>query len=202
MVQDPAKLGLLDAPRTTGVAFTIPVKNQLAVFRMVYPHGVRIGVIYDEANTGRLVQEAKTGAGVVHLAIVERAVSSEKQVPEALRSLLRGDDAVDALWVTPDPILLGDEARRYVWPRRSRRASQSTASHRLSCPRGAGQQWTGHGIHRRAARRARQSHGEPGRGGQDRDAHPKGGAGRQQKVADKLKIEIPIDALKAANKVF
>ena len=37
MVQEPAKLGLAPAPSVTGVAFAIPIKNQLAAFRMVNP---------------------------------------------------------------------------------------------------------------------------------------------------------------------
>ena len=45
---------------------------------------------------------------------MDRPVASDKDVPQALRALLRGDDAVDALWIPPDPILLGDEARRYM----------------------------------------------------------------------------------------
>src|SRR5512134_1155937 len=45
MVQDPAKAGLLGIPNVAGVAFSIPVKNQLAAFRMVNPRAARIGVV-------------------------------------------------------------------------------------------------------------------------------------------------------------
>ena len=203
MVQDPAKLGLLDAPRTSGVAFTIPVKNQLAVFRMVYPRGVRIGVIYDEANTGRLIQEAKTGAGIVHLAIVERAVSSEKQVPEALRSLLRGDDAVDALWVTPDPLLLGDEARRFVLAETLKAGkpvysfSPALVSEGALVSNGPDMGSIGEQLGELVNRMA-----SPGEAGKIEMLIPKAELVVNKKVADKLKIEIPADALKAANKVF
>lgn len=114
MIPDPARIGLLIAPNTTGVAFTIPVKNQLAAFRMVNPRGVRIGVIYSVENVGRQVQEAVKAMGVLRLVVLDRPISSEREVPEALRSLLRGNDAVDALWIPPDPILLGDEARRFL----------------------------------------------------------------------------------------
>jgi len=34
MVQEPAKLGLAPGPGVTGVAFAIPIKNQLAAFRL------------------------------------------------------------------------------------------------------------------------------------------------------------------------
>ena len=35
-----------------------------------------------------------------------KPVPSEKEIPAALRALLTGDDAVDAVWLPPDPILL------------------------------------------------------------------------------------------------
>ena len=62
MVQEPAKLGLAAAPGVTGVAFAIPVKNQIAAFRLVNPRGVRIGVIYKDENAGRQVEEAVKAA--------------------------------------------------------------------------------------------------------------------------------------------
>ena len=40
MVQDPARSGLAGAPNTFGVSFTIPIKNQLAAFRMVNPRNL------------------------------------------------------------------------------------------------------------------------------------------------------------------
>src|SRR5574341_710017 len=114
MVQDPGRLGLASAPNVTGVAASIPIKNQLAAFRMVYPSGPRVGVLYNPDNVGRQVQEAKRVAPVVHLIIVDRGIGSEREVPEALRALLKGDSAVDALGFPPDPMLLAEDSRRYI----------------------------------------------------------------------------------------
>ena len=69
MVQEPAKLGLAAAPGVTGVAFAIPVKNQIAAFRLVNPRGVRIGVIYKEENSGRQVEEAVKAASLLRVAL-------------------------------------------------------------------------------------------------------------------------------------
>src|SRR5258708_33533004 len=63
MVQDPAKVGLLTLPNAAGVAYSIPVKNQLAAFRMVYPRGGRLGVIYSEEGPGRLGREGPKAPG-------------------------------------------------------------------------------------------------------------------------------------------
>ena len=109
----PARLGLLNNVNAAGVAFATPVKNQLAAFRMVNPRGVRIGVLYGEESS-RLVQEAQKAAAVVRLAIVPRPIASEREVPQALRTLLTGTEAVDALWLPLDPLLLGDETRRFL----------------------------------------------------------------------------------------
>lgn len=114
MIQDPTQLGLTTAPNVMGVAFSIPIMNQMAAFRNVNPRGVRVGVIYGSEPVAKLVQEAQSRARVLRLNITERRVASEKEVPEALRGLLKGAEAVDALWLPPDPMLLGDEARRFL----------------------------------------------------------------------------------------
>ena len=114
MIQEPARLGLAPGPNTTGVAFTIPVKNQLAAFRMVNPRGVRVGVLYNEANVGRLIEEAQKAAALVRLVLLTRPVASERDVPQALRTLLTGAEAADAIWIPPDPVLLGEESQRHI----------------------------------------------------------------------------------------
>src|SRR6185369_7336882 len=106
MVQEPAKLGLAPGPGVTGVAFAIPIKNQLAAFRLVNPKGVRIGVIYKEDNSGHSVEEAIKAATLLRVVMSTRAVTPERDIPPALRSLLAGDQAIDALWIPPDPVLL------------------------------------------------------------------------------------------------
>jgi putative ABC transport system substrate-binding protein len=114
MVQDPVAAGLSGVPNVSGVAHAVPPKNQLAAFRLVNPRGVRVGVIYTEANAGRQVEEGRKATGILHLQLVARAVTSEREVPEALRDLLRGSQPVDALWLPADPTLLGDATRRYI----------------------------------------------------------------------------------------
>jgi ABC-type uncharacterized transport system substrate-binding protein len=110
MVQDPAKVGLT-AATISGVAFSVPLKNQLAAFRVVYPRGSRIGLI---SSDDRIVQEAQKAASVVRVNLVAKTVVSEKDVPSVLRSLLKGAEAVDAIWIPADPILLGEETRRFI----------------------------------------------------------------------------------------
>ncbi len=203
MVPDPARVGLTGAPNVTGVSFSVPVKNQLAAFRMVYPRGVRIGVIYNAENTGKQVQEALKAAAVVRLNVIERAVASEREIPDAVRSLLKGDQAVDAIWIPPDPVLLGDDSRRFILSETLKAGKPVYTSLSALVQEGAlvsngpdfgsiGEQ-AGELVSRLA-------------GGEKANKIdiliPRAELIINKRIADKLKIEIPADALKAANKVF
>jgi ABC transporter substrate binding protein len=51
---------------------------------------------------------------VVRIGLQVRVLESDQDVQPALRGLLSGPDAVDALWLPADPLLLGDETRRLL----------------------------------------------------------------------------------------
>lgn len=199
MVPDPAKVGLLNAPNVTGVAYSIPVKNQLAAFRMVNPRAVRIGVIHGPDSEDQ-VRAAERSANVVRLVIVERAIASERDVPEALRALLKD---VDALWIPPDPLLLGEQTRHFVMSETLRRGkpiysfSSALVSEGALVSDGPDMASIGRQL---AELVARVAGGErPGAAGM---RVPRADLVINKKIADKLKIEIPADALKAASKIF
>jgi putative ABC transport system substrate-binding protein len=203
MIQDPAKLGLIGASNTTGVAFTIPIKNQLAAFRMVYPRAVRIGVIYQNENVGRQIQEAEKAAPVVRLNMVGRPVTSEREIPEALRSLLKGNQAMDALWIPGDPILLGDETRHFLLGETLKAAKPVYGFSSALVQEGAlvsdGPDYASI-VEEVAELLNRLAAGE--KGSKIEMLIPRSELVINKKMADKLKIEIPADALRIANKVF
>src|SRR6185436_1756724 len=202
MVSDPAKSGLAAAPNVTGVALHPPVKNQLAAFRMVNPRGVRVGVLYNPDNVGRMVQEAQKAAAVVRLVIVERAISSARDVPQGLRALL-GGDGIDALWLPPDPLLLGEEARRYVLQETLKAGkpvyaySAALVQEGALVSNGADMVNTGEQAGELLLRLLG---GE--KGARIELAIPRAELVINKKIADRLKLDIPADALKAAAKVF
>jgi putative ABC transport system substrate-binding protein len=204
MVQDPAKAGLLNTVNASGVTFSTPIKNQLAAFRMVYPRAVRIGVIHGpEDSVVKLVQEAQKVAGVVRLAVVARPVTTERDVPQALRSLLKGAEAMDALWMPPDPMLLGEVTRRFLLEETFKAGkpvlsfSPALVSEGALASNGPDVASIGEQAAELISRVL----------GGDRTARgsllvPKAELVINKKVADKLKIEIPADALKAASRVY
>jgi hypothetical protein len=97
-----------------GVLAGVPPRSQLALFRMVDPRLARIGVLHGPDLPPELLDELQKAAPGLRLVSVVHKVANEKEVPEALRSLLHGPEAVDALWIPPDPLLLGDLTRRFV----------------------------------------------------------------------------------------
>jgi putative ABC transport system substrate-binding protein len=202
MVQEPAKLGLAPAPNVTGVAFAIPIKNQIAAFRMVNPKGVRIGVIYKEENSGRQVEEAIKAAGLLRVLMVSRAVASEREIPQAVRAMLGGEGAVDALWIPADPLLLADETRRFLMAEMLKAGRPVYGSSSALVAEGAlvsngpdivsiGEQ-IGELVNRLAG----------GDRGRIEMLVPRAELVINRKVAGRLKIDLPAEALKAANKVF
>jgi ABC-type uncharacterized transport system substrate-binding protein len=201
MVPDPTRLALA-GPGVGGVAFTVPVKNQLAAFRLVNPRGVRVGVLYSEAGTGPLVQDALRSAASVRLSLVAKPVASVKDVPTTLRGLLQGSEAVDAIWIPPDPILMDAESRRYLLAEAAKSGKPVYASTGTMVAEGAlvsnGPDFgsigelVGELVNRLAG-------GEKGR---MEMLVPRGELVINKKMASKLGIDVSADALKAANRTF
>jgi ABC-type uncharacterized transport system substrate-binding protein len=199
MVQDPVKVGLT-APTLSGVAFAVPLKNQLAAFRVVYPRGNRIGLM---SSDDRVVQEAQRAASVVRVNLQARSVSSERDVPAALRALLKSAEPVDAIWIPADPVLLGDETRRFILSETLKEGkpvfsfSPALVAEGALASDGPDIVSVGEQLAELVGRLA----------AGDRSARgtmlvPRAELVINRKIAEKLRIEIPEEALRIANKVF
>ena len=110
MVLDPEKYDLR-AANMTGIGLQIPFERQLLAMRAILPRVKQIGVVYDPEKTGPLVEEARRVSKGSDLELVERQVSSEKEVPSAVRSLI---GKIDVLWLMPDSTILTEESLRFV----------------------------------------------------------------------------------------
>ncbi len=110
MVLDPAKHEL-KAPNMTGILLEVPVDRQLSTLRSVLPTAKRVGMLYDPEKTSLLVDEARRRAKGLGLEIVAHQVSSEKEVPTALRAIL---PQIDTLWFIPDSTVLTEDSLPFL----------------------------------------------------------------------------------------
>jgi len=95
----------------TGILLEVPLDRQLGAIRSLLPGQRRVGVLYDPSKTSAVVEEARRQAKAFGLELVAVQVSTEKDVPASLRTLL---PTVGALWLVPDSTVLTDESLRYI----------------------------------------------------------------------------------------
>jgi putative tryptophan/tyrosine transport system substrate-binding protein len=204
MVTDPAALGLVGNPNTSGVAWQTPVKNQLAAFRLVYPRAVRIGIIHGPGDVmAKAVQEAQKASSVLRLIVVPKPVAAEKDVPSALRSLLKGDEAVDALWLPPDPLVLAEGTRRLILSESLKAGRPVLGSSAALVSEGALVSNAPEAVsmgEQAASLVSRILAGDSTARGTL--LMPRAELVINKKIAEKLKIEIPADALQAASRFY
>jgi putative tryptophan/tyrosine transport system substrate-binding protein len=98
--------------QTRVIANELPSVTQLTLFRHLFPKLQRVGVVYNRDINRQWFDQAVIAGREVGIEVIGRTVSRSGQVAGALNDLA---PRVDALWLTPDPIVLENEAgvRRY-----------------------------------------------------------------------------------------
>ncbi len=96
-----------------GISLDIPIEKQLSVYRSMVSDLKVLGVIYDPQKSGKIVEEAQRVAALQGLALHTRAVTSRKDVPPALRALLK-EQQIDALWMIPDETVVTSESFQFL----------------------------------------------------------------------------------------
>lgn len=95
-------------PRTTRViANELPAVVQLTLFRHFFPKLQRVGTVYNPAINKQWFEQAVQAGKEVGVEVIGRTVTRSSQVGAALAELT---SHVDALWLTPDPVVLENEA--------------------------------------------------------------------------------------------
>ena len=203
MVNDPAGLGTLEGPNVTGVAFDLPARNQLVAFRTVNPKATRIGVVFNAASLSKQMEDARRSASALRLELVVRQVATLQSVPQAVRDLLSGPQPVDALWIPPDPMLMGDATRKFVIETAMRAGkpvySSSASMVKEGALVGSSPEFASIG-HSAGDLVNRITRGE--KAGRLGVVVPRGELIINKKIADQLRLTIPEEALKAAQRVF
>jgi putative ABC transport system substrate-binding protein len=203
MVSDPATLSALEGPNVTGVAFEVPARNQIVAFRAVNPKAARIGVVYNSAALTRQLDDAKRAASVLKVDLVVRPVASLQALPQTVRDLLSGPQAVDAIWLPPDPMFQAEDARRFVMQAAVSAGKPVYGSNASLIKEGAlvsnspESSSIGHAIGEQVNRITR---GE--KAGRLGVLVPRAELLINKRIADQLRVSIPEEALKAAQRVF
>lgn len=98
MVLHPRQAGFL-RPGVTGITLEVAPEEQFRLLRRLLPRARTVGVLYDPAETGLVVEQARRSAERLGFLLETAAVTGP---PEALRAIDRLAARVDVLWAVPD----------------------------------------------------------------------------------------------------
>ncbi|MBY0577986.1 MAG: ABC transporter substrate-binding protein [Burkholderiales bacterium] len=109
MISNPRKYGLI-GNNIAGITLDIPLEIQFRTYRKIMPKMKTVGMIYDPAKSEERIREARAAAEKLGLELTTKSVSSQKDVPEAVRQLL---GKIDALLIIPDETVVTAESFKY-----------------------------------------------------------------------------------------
>ena len=107
MVLNPPNVAGAGAKNITGASINVPVEEPVRLFKQLGPQIRRVGVIFNQANTGYLVREADAVAREQGLQLIAKEIRSSKEAIEALDSLQ--EEGIDVFWILPDETVLAPE---------------------------------------------------------------------------------------------
>jgi len=95
----PSEAEHIRSANRSGVSMDLSPATWLATIKRLFPGAKRVGVPYNADNTGAFVAEALRAAPEAGIELVAKSVRGPDDVPQALA----GMNAVDVLWMLPDP---------------------------------------------------------------------------------------------------
>jgi len=98
-------------PNVTGATMEVPLSVQFAKMREVLPSTVRVGVLFDPAVSGPMVESARSSAREAGLELVALPVSSEKDVVGEMKEL---EGKVDILWSVADSTVFTPQGLKHI----------------------------------------------------------------------------------------
>lgn len=110
----------LQGANITGISSEASLEDQFAVLKELLGTQKNVGVIYDQAKTGKIISEATIVAEKFKFNLIKREVLSEKEVASALNNII---NKIDALWIIPDSTVITKTTLSVI--------SKTTLEHRL-----------------------------------------------------------------------
>jgi len=110
VVLNPDRQGL-HAENITGVRLEIPVEVQLKTIKALVPNIRKVGVLYNPANSKKIIDKAKSVANRLGIELLASRVETKDDTVDALDILESG---IDAYWLIPDPTVVTREAFKMI----------------------------------------------------------------------------------------
>lgn len=107
MVLNPPSLIDLAISEVTGASMNIKVSDTFNLIRELNPEIRRVETIFNQNNTGFLVDEAKRMSSKYGFELVAVQINSSREAMSALQTL--ENEKIDILWLLPDKDVLGKE---------------------------------------------------------------------------------------------
>jgi len=102
---------ILRADNVTGIAMSIPLRQQLSTLKILAPNTKNVGVMYNPRYSRALVEAATEAAKSLALNLVTAKIDSPDEVPDATRAFL---GTIDALWMVPDETVMNAESFKHL----------------------------------------------------------------------------------------
>jgi putative ABC transport system substrate-binding protein len=99
------------AAQATGVFLNYSPETQLQWLKKLLPDFHRVGVIYNPAQNQALIDKATETARQLGMELVAAPVDTPKELPAALKNLLRN---IDILWALPDRMVLAPQSAKEI----------------------------------------------------------------------------------------
>ena len=110
MVSRPERYGLT-GENITGVSLNVPARVQFETLKSILPYTKRIGLVFNQEESGKAVKKAAKEAKKLGLELVALQIESEKEVPRVTRDL-KGN--IDALWMIMDSTIVTKESVKHL----------------------------------------------------------------------------------------
>lgn len=96
----------------TGVSMNIPPKKQLGLMLEVLPLVKRVGLLYDPAKTGYLVEKAQNVSRELGIELIAKKVHNSKDVPSIINNM---KERIDVFWMAPDTTVITPETIEFLF---------------------------------------------------------------------------------------
>ena len=110
MVINPEKKGFV-GKNISGISMDVPVALQFSKLKTILTTIKTIGIIYDPNNTDNIIKDAEQAASDLGLGLVLLKVSSHKDVPSSVRSILK---KVDVIMFIPDITVINRYSFKFI----------------------------------------------------------------------------------------